>query len=228
MKPGTKWGFVIDTDYYSGGFVRELCGYLTGQDDGTHGGKEAVIARGEIGDAMLGWFENNVLFFPEAEENNGFPRCAHLYPTAGWFNHGMGGHFQDGQEEKALKDHRKVVEKYRKQNPGSLDGLDANVTLYRTPPAARRAYDLACSFLDRQGRNEYRGEGFDRVCIGEVQEVDSFDTYIGPRGTGTYGSHVIFLKGRVVVEVDEYSDDSAAGKDALIRAIAVRLSRFAE
>lgn len=121
---GTEWGFVIDTDSYSGNFNREVCGYVAGVDDGTHGGREAEVAREEIGEAMLEWLEDNVLFFPES---NGFPRCAHLYPTAGWFNHGMGGHFRDGQEEEALEDHRKEVREYREQHPGALKGLDENV-----------------------------------------------------------------------------------------------------
>jgi hypothetical protein len=103
----TEIGFVIDTDTYSGSFVREVCGFVTGMHDETHGQREAEAAREELDDDTAAWMEDNVRFFPEEMEDNGYHRCAHLYPTEGWFNNGVGGHFRDGEEDEALKDYQR-------------------------------------------------------------------------------------------------------------------------
>jgi hypothetical protein len=41
-------------------------------------------------------------------DEHGCGRPTSLWDTPGWFNHGMGGHFKDGQEEEALADYRKI------------------------------------------------------------------------------------------------------------------------
>ena len=121
MSNVTDWGLVIDTDSYAGNFQREVCGFVTGVHDETHGQTEAEVARDELDAETVAWMESNVEFQPD---DNGYHRCSELYPTKGWFNHGMGEFFEDGQEEEALADHRKKVAEYQEQHPGSLAGAE--------------------------------------------------------------------------------------------------------
>jgi hypothetical protein len=129
MTDMTDWGLVIDTDSYAGNFERQLCGFVTGIHDDTHGQEEADAARDELDAETTAWMESNVEFNPD---DNGYHRCAELYPTEGWFNHGMGEFFRDGQEEEALADHRKRVAEYQKDHPGALKGAE-NQPLSKCP-----------------------------------------------------------------------------------------------
>jgi len=102
------WIFVIDTDEYDGNFERELTAYITGQvGECGVGGEMAELYRAEAGGQSEDKFDD--LLEHRADDNGCHRPCA-IYPTPGWFNHGMGGHFKEGEEAKALKDYVKQCE----------------------------------------------------------------------------------------------------------------------
>lgn len=108
--------FVIDTDTYAGNFEREMCAYVTGQIGECEVGKEnAELVRQEIPAAVakLGELINSV------PDECGCHRPVSIFPTPGWFNHGMGGHFRDGQEEEALTHYKQETKKYYEKAPES-------------------------------------------------------------------------------------------------------------
>lgn len=125
--PDCAFLFVVDTDAYSGNFEREMCGYMTGQfGECGVGDEEAQLFEEEVSDEIN--FSEIIQHIPD---ENGCHRPATIWPTPGWFNNGMGGHFkdQDDQEEPALK-HRN--EQYDKE-------ADKNVYHNESANAAHRA-----------------------------------------------------------------------------------------
>ncbi|MBS3089663.1 hypothetical protein J4461_02150 [Candidatus Pacearchaeota archaeon] len=108
--------FVIDTDKYAGNFEREMCAYITGQIGECEVGKEnAKLARQEIPDVVARLDE----LIDSVPDENGCHRPVSIFPTPGWFNNGMGGHFRDGQEEKALAHYKQETKKYYEKAPES-------------------------------------------------------------------------------------------------------------
>lgn len=80
---------IIDTDQYAGNFERQLTGFCTGVDDGTHGHLE--------GEDLVDFLEDN----PEYEntwehkiitnpDDNGYARVCSIWPTPGRANNGLG------------------------------------------------------------------------------------------------------------------------------------------
>jgi len=101
-----NYTFVIDTEQYAGNFERQMCAYVTGQIGACGvGDEEAKQYKTETHKQPLSFIEERV------DDNDDSPcmRPVKIYPTPGWFNHGMGGHFKEGQEAKALIDYRKQV-----------------------------------------------------------------------------------------------------------------------
>lgn len=105
MKPNhhtgpETFGIVIDTEQYSGNFERELCAFLTGR-----------IGECEVGQEYA---HENPLFdnVIDKPDEHGCRRPCEIHPTRGWFNHGHGGHFRDGQEVKALEHYRAAVKEW--------------------------------------------------------------------------------------------------------------------
>ena len=99
-----EYMFVIDTESYSGNFEREITAYCTGRiGDCEVGDGEASIFRKEVGDPDK--IFGGVLDIPD---EHGCSRPTSIYPTPGWFNNGMGGHFRDGQDEESLEHYKKA------------------------------------------------------------------------------------------------------------------------
>lgn len=99
-----KWIFVIDTEHYAGNFERELTSYITGQVGECGVGDDmAKLYQSEVDekdhDKFDGWLDHR------PDEDDGCCRPCAIYPTPGWFNHGMGEHFRKGREDEALKSH---------------------------------------------------------------------------------------------------------------------------
>jgi hypothetical protein len=98
--------FVIDTEQYAGNFERQMCAYITGQiGECGVGQEEAVQYKKETHKQPLDFIENRV----DGSDDCPCMRPVNIYPTPGWFNHGDGGHFKDGQEAEALVDYRKAA-----------------------------------------------------------------------------------------------------------------------
>ena len=121
MTDDKAWIFVIDTDKYAGNFEREMCAFMTGIiGECGIGVEEAQLYYEQTGLSPkdIDWDKTPVEYADEDLENPfcwfvtkkqdeyGCYRPVSIWPTPGWFNHGLGGHFQDGQEEKALIDYK--------------------------------------------------------------------------------------------------------------------------
>lgn len=83
--------FVIDTDEYSGNFVREMCGYLTGRwDEETHGEDEAKIADAELQKKAMDYLKKHVVFgLNDTDDIPHYSPCV-IVPTPGYWNNGAG------------------------------------------------------------------------------------------------------------------------------------------
>jgi hypothetical protein len=98
--------FVIDTESYAGNFEREMCGYCTGEiGECGVGDKEAKLFRQDMKiEDEEGPFCEKIC---SRHDKHGVARPASIFPTPGWFNDGMGGHFRDGQDEAEALEHHK-------------------------------------------------------------------------------------------------------------------------
>ncbi|MCR4284420.1 MAG: hypothetical protein NUV97_00035, partial [archaeon] len=106
--------FVIDTNTYAGNFERQMCAYVTGQIGECEVGEEnAKFARQEIPNEVARLEE----LIESVPDEHGCHRPVSIFPTPGWFNHGMGGHFRNGQEDEALTHYKLEVEKYQNEVP---------------------------------------------------------------------------------------------------------------
>lgn len=119
VNPRMQWQpdhylFVIDTDTYAGSFERQMCAYVTGQIGECEVGKEnAELAMQEIPDVVARLEE----LIESVPDEDGCHRPVSIFPTPGWFNHGMGCDFRDGQEEEALEDYKQRVREYNEKAP---------------------------------------------------------------------------------------------------------------
>ena len=106
--------FVIDTDTYAGNFEREMCAYVIGQVGECEVGKDnSELAKQEIPDVVARLEE----LIESVPDEHGCHRPVSIFPTPGWFNHGMGGDFRNGQEEEALAHYKEETRKYYEKVP---------------------------------------------------------------------------------------------------------------
>lgn len=104
-----KYIFAIDTNEYAGNFEREMTAYITGQvgECGVGQGLVPLYVK-ETGDTDCTAYDEFIEFRPD--DRNGCRRPCTIYPTPGWFNHGLGGHFKEGDDARALKDYAKQAQ----------------------------------------------------------------------------------------------------------------------
>jgi hypothetical protein len=116
----TTYGIIIDTEQYAGNFERELCAFLTGR----------------VGDCGVGdeYEDENPLFenVIDVPDEDGCRRPCSIYPTKGWFNHGWGGNFKEGQEQEALEDYRKQVSEYYNHGIEDLKTIEKDLKAGKT------------------------------------------------------------------------------------------------
>ena len=95
-KPGAKM-VVIDTENYAGNFERQMCAFVTGRIGEC--GVGDVIAREAAPDIRnMGWWKTHSVM---VADEKGCSRPVSIWPTSGWFNNGMGGHFRDNPDNYA-------------------------------------------------------------------------------------------------------------------------------
>jgi hypothetical protein len=106
----------IDTNEYSGNFEREMCAFITGQIGECGVGDRLILeAREELAEDTfnntLEWIEESIV---QESDDNGCYRPCSIWPTPGWYNNGMGGHYKDEpvSEEQALKDNYEALVNY--------------------------------------------------------------------------------------------------------------------
>lgn len=131
------WLLVIDTDSYSGNFERELTAYLTGQ-----------IGECGVGDKLAAIFAEDAktnkppvnfddLVLSEADEH-GCARPCTIFPTPGWYNDGMGGHYKAGGEKSALKTYQKTEEDEVNREKARYEGFLKKLPAGWTEKSVRR------------------------------------------------------------------------------------------
>lgn len=119
--------FVVDTEQYAGNFERPLCAYMTGRIGDCGVGKtEQKIFDYEmgVGEDDLDDEKHPFQFVIDRADEHGCNRPVSIWPTPGWFNDGMGGHFKDGQEAEAQAHHAKECLKYAKEKVHPQDRDD--------------------------------------------------------------------------------------------------------
>lgn len=131
------WILVIDTDSYSGNFERELTAYLTGQlGECGVGDRLAELFKTETKtDKPPVKFEDMVL---SVSDERGCYRPCSIYPTPGWYNDGMGGHYKAGDEDNALKTYQKTVETDVNKEKARYEGYLKNMPTGWTEKDVRR------------------------------------------------------------------------------------------
>lgn len=82
------YALVVDTDQYAGNFEREMASYCTGLEFP----RGAEYITDEVENAE--WWEDNT--YDDGEEG-----CS-IWTTPGWFNNGMGWHYEDTPENREL------------------------------------------------------------------------------------------------------------------------------
>ena len=101
------YGFVIDTNNYSGNFEREIAAYLTGV--APYRGNEYIRKDFEYPDYVV----KHVLSGKSEHEED----ICEIYPTPDWYNNGLGFAFKEGEEQIAFEKHNEYVKNYKLQHP---------------------------------------------------------------------------------------------------------------
>jgi len=135
--------FVIDTEQYSGNFEREMCAYATGQ-----------YGECGVGDDMAKLFDEEVdlpenlfdLIVVQVPDEHGACRPCKIYPTPGWFNNGMGGHYREGQEVEALEHRNEQYLEHSKRKNAPKDWA----TKGHEPLGKYPAYLSVAIFFDKR------------------------------------------------------------------------------
>ena len=102
------YGFVIDTNLYSGNFEREMCSFLTGYVPDN--GYQNAVDKNE--DYSLFTDEYGLDLFYLVTDDHGVTTAVEIYPTANLYNNGHGFHYQEGEEVKALEEFQSYTRKY--------------------------------------------------------------------------------------------------------------------
>lgn len=134
--------FIVDTDSYSGNFERELTAFCTGQIGECEVGKEhADVFKAECPD-MIETLEEIVITVPD---DHGCSRPTSIWPTPGFWNDGMGTHWEDSMwgSAEAITTYRESLRKYKTEHKDALPHLDAETAL----PSRAPAYQSVAMFL---------------------------------------------------------------------------------
>jgi hypothetical protein len=73
---------LIATNEYAGNFEREMCGYVTGTHDGTHGHIESAVFDKEVGAQVIDPEyspEGIASFIAFVPDKHAYPRCAYIW-----------------------------------------------------------------------------------------------------------------------------------------------------
>lgn len=182
---GSFYAFLIDTDTYAGSFEREMTAFCTGMvGECGVGQAEAISFKAEHGEEWGDKFDHAVSF---QSDDRGCSRPTSIWPTNGWFNDGMGGHYRDdkwGTPEVAAKLQKKVDD-YESKHPSSKLGhrlhkhpayQSVAIFFHDQPDAEMIAFmkTRAEEYTSRPPKNEwdpeFKIEGYRLVRVRTVQE----------------------------------------------------------
>jgi hypothetical protein len=99
-----EYGFVVDTDKYSGNFEREMCAYMTGH-----------IGECEVGDKEAKKYLEKYSLIEgiiSKPDDHGCRRPVVIYETSNMWNNGFGFSFKNGEEEIALQKYKEDTKRY--------------------------------------------------------------------------------------------------------------------
>jgi hypothetical protein len=113
-----KYGIVIHTDSYAGNFEREMTASITG-----------IAGDCGVGDEFEREDADFVALITQEPDESGTHRPCVIYHNPNYYNNGMGGHFKEGEEEKAYEHYKAAILKYREQHPTS--SLTLHPTLHK-------------------------------------------------------------------------------------------------
>jgi hypothetical protein len=165
----SKYVLVIDTEQYAGNFERELCAYCTGQiGECEVGDDEAKVFHEEVpADPFVDKHGDSVL--EQRPDDSGSPclRPCAAWPTPGWFNTGMGGHFRFDDPEAESK----ALAAFKKANTENNEKYIAMIESYgRRLAAGEKVSTWTPETVDRDiARHRER--------IAEAQRVTSSPHY---------------------------------------------------
>lgn len=87
---------IVDTDIYSGNFERQMTGFCTGVDDGTHGHLEGDDFRRWCAERGISTSWSRISM--TNPDDSDYDRVATIWPTPGRANNGMGYHYDVGSD----------------------------------------------------------------------------------------------------------------------------------
>ncbi len=170
-----RYIFVVDCDRYSGNYERDMTAFMTGR-----------YGECEVGDRSAVLFIEQTGIDPETfdiinvADDSGCHRPCSIFPTPGYFNNGLGGHFLDGQEKQAKEHHRAIclgnVENSRSDNDREWYQQKADKPLVKHP-----AYQSVAIFISREPTKEEVELFKKRAHAYLVHAVDAPTTIIGFR-----------------------------------------------
>ena len=114
---------IVDTNSYSGNFERESIAFATGLVGECMVGEElAEKAKEDMSVESVKWWRN---YGRQTDDGEGCLRPAFIWPTPGFFNHGMGGNFPDNEEgeREGLAHYKKVATGYHQQELDRLNTI---------------------------------------------------------------------------------------------------------
>lgn len=124
---------IVDTSAYAGNFERAAVAFATGLvGDCGVGEEEAAAARAELSQEDLTFWADQVI----PVDDEGCSRPVEIWPTPGWYNHGLGEHFPDTPEgrQAGLLAYRAAVRReaertlavYRHRSPETLAPIETD------------------------------------------------------------------------------------------------------
>ncbi|AEO93591.1 gp332 [Bacillus phage G] len=136
-----KYGFIIDTNKYSGNFERELCAYVTGHIGECNVGCEEAEEYCRIFNKI-----KNVIIVPDSE--NLCERPVEICTTPNVWNNGLGFHFINGEEEIALQEYKKSAQKETEKNIKVIEGYRGKNLFHWTDEAIDKQIEIYLNLLD--------------------------------------------------------------------------------
>lgn len=172
--PRCPYLLIVDADQYSGNYERQLTGFCTGVDDGTHGEREGDDFREWLAEhgKTVSWERISTT----AADDNGYPRVATIWTTPGRLNNGLGFHYDAGSDDTEAR------QKY----------FESTVS-YREPHIAEMRRRLDEQDFDERLR--WNKESCERTLAGYLKDIEDAKT-VELRPWPAYESVAIFLTER--------------------------------
>lgn len=99
-----QYGFIVDTNLYTGNFEREMCAFMTGH-----------VGECGVGIEEVDLYEEQYVALEDIEQVRDDEDCSRpvsAYPTPNIWNNGLGFEYKNGEEDLALQEFRKSTCKY--------------------------------------------------------------------------------------------------------------------